>query len=127
LRSTRTCGSGATRVTRRVGVGPPLGQWPQGLAFLDEAIDGAAAQRAMAASVGLLTPAVELVLTVALVGERAAGLEVRAQVAAAVLDQPLGLGVARLEDQVAHRELAAKARIGLGGAPAAGVQRALAV
>jgi hypothetical protein len=51
----------------------------------------------------------------------------RARREAAVLDQPLRRGVARLEDQVPDRELAEQAGISLGRAPAAGVERALAV
>jgi hypothetical protein len=81
----------------------------------------------MDAPVRPVAPAVELVLAIELVGEHPAGLEVGAQIAAAVIDQPLGLGVARLEDQVPNPQLAEQARIVLRRTAAAGVQRPLAI
>ena len=110
-----------------VGVGPPLGQLSERPALLCEAVERPAAQCPLAAGVDLVAPAVELVLAVELVGEHPTGLEVRAQVAPTVLDQPLGLAVARLENQAAHGKLAEQPGIGLGGAASAGVQRALAI
>jgi hypothetical protein len=83
-----------------IGVGRPVGQRPERPALIGEAVERAAAQRAMDAGVGVVTPAIEPMLAVELVGEHPARLEVGAQIAAAVLDQPVGLRIARLEDRM---------------------------
>lgn len=74
-----------------------------------------------------LAPPIELVLEVEVVGERAACLEVAVDEAVGALERPLGLAVAGVEDDPADRELAAEGGERLGGAPAAGVDRVLAV
>ena len=75
----------------------------------------------------LVERAIELVLEVELVGERAAGLEALAQEALTVFDEPLGLGIALPADAPADPQLAAEAGEVLGGATAAAMQRSLAV
>src|SRR5439155_23477420 len=96
--------------------------------LLGQPVERPAAERAVEAQVGaLVEPAVELLLEVELVGERAAGLEARLRVALQPLDDALRLRIARLEEAPADGELAAEGGERLRRATAAGVQRALAV
>jgi hypothetical protein len=75
----------------------------------------------------LVGRAIEPVLEVELVGERAAGLEALAQGALTVFDEPLGLGVALGADVPADPQLAAEAGEVLGRSAATGMKRSLAV
>jgi hypothetical protein len=78
------------------------------------------------AGVDPLAPAVELVLEVERVGNAPPGLEVAVNEAVGALERPLGLAVAGVEDDPAHRELTAEGEQRL-GRPPAGRNRPLAV
>jgi hypothetical protein len=111
-----------------LGVRPALGQWPHLLALFGEQVDWPAAQCAVQTAVGaLVEPAVQLVLEVEVVGERAPGLKARLDVALQALDHALGLRVSRLAEVPAHPKLAAERCERVGRPAAASVQRALTV
>ena len=81
----------------------------------------------MRSRVGLLEPRVELQLEVEVVREAPAGLEVRLQISLQPLDDALGLRVGGFAEVPVEQQLPAEAGIGIGRAPAAGVQAALAI
>src|SRR5207253_7457095 len=96
--------------------------------LLGEAIERAAAERAVEADVGALTePAVELLLEVERAEEAPARLEARLQIALQALDHALRLRVVRLEEAPGKPQLAEEGGEGIGRPAAARVQRTLAV
>jgi hypothetical protein len=110
-----------------VDIGQPGRQRPHPSPLLDEALKRDRPDGAVSAGVGLVGPAVELVLEIQLVGKAPAGLEVRPQIAVRALEHALGLRVTRLEDDPPDPELTAEGSELRCGSPATRMDRALAI